>query len=187
MRQFVQVVGLVVALGFSACSSSDNGGNSTGGAGGTAGSTGIGGMSAAGGSGNIGGASGSGGSGGSGGPVDGGTGRYVGADAGPLPVDGGKLLVALTPAEQAAVCDWIARMSGGYGSVRTYSCEASTVTFEESKSQTDCIAASRALLPACTATLQQAADCLAEQFRDPCGFDVSAICQVYYVSLKTCE
>ena len=80
-----------------------------------------------------------------------------------------------------------AAMGGGYGAVHTYSCEASTIAFDEKKSQADCIAAYATLLPGCTATIQQAADCLAEQFRDPCGFNVSAICQVYYANDKTCN
>jgi hypothetical protein len=75
MRQVVRLAGLVVVLGFAACSSSDGG--NTGGAGGSAGSTstgGVGGTAGSAGSGGAGGVGGNVGSGGAGGNSTGGSG-----------------------------------------------------------------------------------------------------------------
>jgi formylglycine-generating enzyme len=82
MRHVVQLAGLVGIFGFCACSSQNNGGGNAGGAGGTAGSTSTGGAAGIGGLPGAGGINGTGGSGGINGTPDGGSGGYVGADAG---------------------------------------------------------------------------------------------------------
>lgn len=61
MKQFVRLAGLVVVLGFAACSSSDSGSGGVGGAGGNAGSTSAGGAAGMGGSSGAGGISAAGG------------------------------------------------------------------------------------------------------------------------------
>jgi hypothetical protein len=101
MRQFVRLAGLVVVLGFAACSSSDSGSGNTGGAGGTAGSTsaggtaGMGGVSGAGGISAAGGTSGSGGNGGVGG---------TGASGGDGGVACGPTLMGQGCADAGATC-----------------------------------------------------------------------------------
>jgi hypothetical protein len=105
------------------------------------------------------------------------------------PVDGAsldtsKLVVNLSPSEQAAYCDWAAQQYGGYGHMAV--CDAGTHAGNSSQAGTDqaaCVAGLQHLAsirPSCPATVGDGMACAQWEITNPCAGTAAgpAGCQV---------
>jgi hypothetical protein len=98
--------------------------------------------------------------------------------------DTSKLVIDLSPAEQAAVCDWSAQQYGGYGHMAV--CDAGARAGSSSGPGTDqamCVMALQHLAsirPTCTATVGDAMACSQWEIQNPCAGTAAgpAGCQV---------
>ena len=94
------------------------------------------------------------------------------------PVDGAsldtsKLVISLSPAEQAALCDWDARQYGGYGNMVV--CDAGAKAGSSSEPGTDqamCVMGVQHLAsvrPTCPATVGDVMACIQFEIQSPCA------------------
>ena len=84
----------------------------------------------------------------------------------------GQAVNAISDADRAAICDWVAESNGGYGGSRpAIQCEGFKTTPKAPKSQADCVESLAKSAATCTATVGQVEDCLVYFQNNPCGKD----------------
>ena len=89
-------------------------------------------------------------------------------------VASGQAINAISDADRAAICDWVAESNGGYGGSKPkIQCSGFEITPKAPKSQAVCVEDLAKSAATCTATVGQVEECLVYLQDNPCGTDKS--------------